>query len=215
MIQEQQVEPGQIIILNGSPSAGKTSIAKAIQATFEQPFLLMGGDIALLEVFPGRYKGSGEQADQGFYFEGLTGAEPPEMMFKQGSYGRKFFSDWRSCQALLARMGHNLIVDEAFHADSDPEEVRDIATRLRGLPVLLVGVQCPFEVVLERIRSRSDRSYEAWPRWSFRHVHSHGSYDLELDTSTFSPEECARRIQTHLETGAPQTAFRQLTERFG
>ena len=44
--------PGTIIVLNGCASAGKTSIAKAIQRTFEAPYLHMGIDLFWLEVFP-------------------------------------------------------------------------------------------------------------------------------------------------------------------
>ncbi len=46
------ITPGTIIVLNGCPSAGKTSMAKAIQQTFDAPYLHMGIDLFWLEVFP-------------------------------------------------------------------------------------------------------------------------------------------------------------------
>jgi chloramphenicol 3-O phosphotransferase len=41
-------------------------------------------------------------------------------------------------------------------------------------------------------------------------VHAHGKYDLELDTATASPLECAQRIKEALDNDHPRAAFRQL-----
>jgi chloramphenicol 3-O-phosphotransferase len=40
-----EATPGTSIVLNGCPSTGKTSIAKAIQRTFEAPYLHVGIDL--------------------------------------------------------------------------------------------------------------------------------------------------------------------------
>ena len=45
-------------------------------------------------------------------------------------------------------------------------------------------------------------------RWQ-RHVHQPGIYDLEIDTSTVTPEAAAAAIRTRL-AGPPPTAFRRL-----
>lgn len=41
--------PGTIILVNGSPSSGKTSIARAIQRTFDEPYLHLGIDLLFLD----------------------------------------------------------------------------------------------------------------------------------------------------------------------
>jgi len=41
-------------------------------------------------------------------------------------------------------------------------------------------------------------------------VHVPGIYDLEVDTSVSSPEQCAAAIRRRLENGAPFTAFATL-----
>jgi chloramphenicol 3-O phosphotransferase len=41
-------------------------------------------------------------------------------------------------------------------------------------------------------------------------VHKPGIYDLEVDTSLLSPEECAEVIRTRLAEGPAGDAFRQL-----
>lgn len=35
---------GQIVILNGAPRSGKSSIARAVQSTFEEPWINLGVD---------------------------------------------------------------------------------------------------------------------------------------------------------------------------
>ena len=41
-------------------------------------------------------------------------------------------------------------------------------------------------------------------------VHDPGHYDLEVDTSELSPEQCAARIRARLDDGPPGTAFADL-----
>ena len=50
---------------------------------------------------------------------------------------------------------------------------------------------------------------EAVLRWQ-REVHRPGIYDLEVDTSRLSPQECAMAIRRRLDDPAPPSAFRRL-----
>ena len=92
----------------------------------------------------------------------------------------------------------------------------DSARRLSGLPVLLVGVRCPVEVIMDRRRdtgwdkgSAADQAVAGAVRWQ-REVHEPGIYDLEVDTSMLSPEGCAEVIWQHLKDGPAPTAFQRL-----
>jgi len=92
----------------------------------------------------------------------------------------------------------------------------DSARRLDGLPVLLVGVRCPIEVIMERRRntgwgdgSSADMPEPGVVRWQCE-VHRLGIYDLEIDISLLSSEECAQAIRRHLEDGPGPSAFRRL-----
>lgn len=49
------VPPGQIVILNGAPRSGKSSIASAIQASFDGPWMNLGVD-AHMQITPPRYR---------------------------------------------------------------------------------------------------------------------------------------------------------------
>ncbi len=46
---------GQIVILNGAPRSGKSSIVRALQSTFEEPWVNLGVD-TYLQATPKRYQ---------------------------------------------------------------------------------------------------------------------------------------------------------------
>src|SRR5438067_7807939 len=52
----QPTKPGQIIILNGAPRSGKSSIVTAIQETFEGLWMNLGVDVFVTQVTPKRYR---------------------------------------------------------------------------------------------------------------------------------------------------------------
>ena len=80
------------------------------------------------------------------------------------------------------------MIDHVLQESQWHQECRDA---LAGHTVLRVGVYCPLEILRER--ARGDRETGLAEYQHFR-VHRHGGYDLEVDTSVWSPEECARRI---------------------
>lgn len=123
--------------------------------------------------------------------------------------------------AAHSRLGLAVIVDVGHHGATQPI-LRDCARRLDGLPVLFVGVRCPIETIMERrdagqagregeyvTRSATQPIPEPVRLWQ-REVHIPGIYDLEVDTSLLSPDECAEAIRRRLEDGPPGSAFRQL-----
>lgn len=130
------------------------------------------------------------------------------------SYGRLFDS-----VAAQARLGTHVAVDAGLHESySRPRGVRaDVARRLKGLPVLLVGVHCPLEVIWQRRRASWDQDQKtadpslsaAVGRWQDA-VHAAMPYDLEVDTSVSDPVQCAERIATRLAEGPPGTGMEKL-----
>ena len=51
---EEQPAPGQIVILNGAPRAGKSSIVNVIQDSFEGVWMNLGVDVFARSVTPKR-----------------------------------------------------------------------------------------------------------------------------------------------------------------
>jgi chloramphenicol 3-O phosphotransferase len=195
---------GQIVILNGTPRSGKSSIAAVIQERFEGVWMNMGVD-RFMQMTPARYQpGIGLR----------PGGERPDL---EPLILTLYCAMYESIAA-HSRLGLNVVVDVGHHdAYAIPRGILpDCARRLSGLPALLVGVRCPIEVIMERRRATgwgaaSEDGSVPPPvlRWQ-REVHIPGIYDLEVDTSLVSPEECAALIQRRLEHGAPATAIDRL-----
>ena len=202
----ETVDPGQIVILNGAPRSGKSSIVAVIQETFDGPWMNLGVDTFKERVMPPRYSpGIGLR----------PGGERPELE----PLLTRFYAAMHESIAAHSRLGLNVVVDVGHHdAYAVPRgSLAGSARRLDGLPVLLVGVRCPIEVIMERRRDTGwDRASSADSpvphpvrRWQ-REVHKHGIYDLEVDTSLLSPEQCAQAIRQHLDSGPAPSAFKQL-----
>jgi len=207
---ENHTQAGQIVILNGAPRSGKSSIAAAIQERFDGPWMNLGVD-AYVQITPPRYRpGIGLR----------PGGERPDLEpFVAACYAALYES-----VAAHSRLGLHVVVDVGHHdAYAEPRHtLTDAARRLAGLPALLVGVRCPLEVIMER-RNRGQAGREhryvtgtaedpvpapvlAWQQA----VHTPGIYDLEVDTSVLSPEACADAIRQRLADGAPPTALERL-----
>ena len=193
--------PGQIVILNGTPRAGKSSIVAVIQQAFEGPWMNLGVDVHARAITPERYQPG-------------VGLRPGEADHPVAPFVPAFYAALYDSIAAHSRAGLNVVVDVGHH---DARILSACARRLDGLPVLFVGVRCPIEVVMER-RNAAPAGYATGPvddppppvlRWQ-RETHVPGIYDLEVDTSLLSPEECAEAIRLRLGEAEPASAFAKL-----
>jgi chloramphenicol 3-O phosphotransferase len=192
---------GQIVILNGAPRSGKTSIATAIQREFAGVWMNLGVD-GFMRMTPERYQpGIGLR----------PGGERPDLEPLVAVLYRALYE----AIAAHSRLGVNVVADVGHHdAYSAPRGILpDCARRLRGLPVLFVGVRCPVEVVMARRRATWGGADEEAPPpvllWQDA-VHTPGIYDLEVDTSLLSAAACAAAIRRRLSGGPPPSAFQRL-----
>jgi chloramphenicol 3-O phosphotransferase len=196
---------GQIIILNGAPRAGKSSIAAEIQKTFDGVWMNLGVD-GFMQMTPGGYQpGIGLR----------PGGERPDLEPLVALLYRAMYESI----AAHSRLGINVVVDVGHHdVYSIPRGIlAACAQLLAGLPILFVGVRCPLEIILERRRASgwdSERSPgDPVPRpvllWQTA-VHTPGIYDLEVDTSVLTPAECAAAIHRRLAEGPSPSAFQRI-----
>jgi chloramphenicol 3-O phosphotransferase len=121
--------------------------------------------------------------------------------------------------AAHARLGLDVVVDVGLHESfATPLAVRaDCARRLADLPVLVVGVRCPVEVIWQRRLASwgqepatADAAVRAAvERWQDA-VHAGMPYDLEVDTSRTDPLACVERIAGRVREGPPGTALERL-----
>lgn len=200
----QNTMPGQIVILNGAPRSGKSSIARVIQNTFEGVWMNLGVD-HFKAMTPEHYqpgiglRPGGERPD----------LEPLVTLLYRAMY---------QAIAQHSRLGLHVVVDVGHHdAYSVPLGILPTCARLlAGLPVLFIGVRCPLEVIMQRRRAtwqtagEQDTTIPAPVRLWQQAVHDPGIYDLEVDTSLLRSEECAALIQQRLHDGPPPAAFSYL-----
>ena len=114
-------------------------------------------------------------------------------------------SGFHGAIAALVTAGNNVIVD---HMLQEAAWGRECAALLAPFRAILVGVHCPLVELERREAARTDRSI-GLAKFQWARVHAHQLYDLEVDTSTQRPEECAGHISTYLRAGQVPTAFRR------
>ena len=185
---------GRIVILNGVPRAGKSSIAAAMQAELAGPWISLGVDAQNATLPSALLPGIGLR----------PGGERPDL---EPVVQRLYAALYQSIAA-HARAGFDVVVDVGHHdVYSRPLGILPACARLLdGLDVLFVGVRCPLEVIMARRNADPHSQYakgDGVPapvqRWQDA-VHVPGIYDLELDTAVLTPSQCSAAIGLALAT---------------
>jgi chloramphenicol 3-O phosphotransferase len=175
----------RIILLNGVGSAGKSSIAKALQTITAEPFLHVQMDI-FIAMLPDAL----QDHTDGFSYETIQRNGKPSIAIRTGPVGARTLRGMRHAIAAMAGQGNNLIVDDVLCNG----ELPDYIELLSAFDLHVVGVRAPLEVLEAREARRGDRM-PGLAHWQYERVHANMDYDLEVDTSVLTPLECARRIQ--------------------
>lgn len=189
---------GQIIILNGAPRSGKTSIAHAIQTHWDGIWMNIGVD-GHMRMLPERLRPGiglrpgGERPDLEAHLPALYGA-------------------WFEAIAAHSRRGINVVADFGIH-DGHAGSLHLMENGLKlleGLPHLVVCVTCPLAEIMKRRAADSDPSHHyvkasaddpvplPVARWQ-EYIRRAADYDLTLDTSVLTPLECAAIIEDRLQ----------------
>jgi chloramphenicol 3-O phosphotransferase len=182
---------GKIIFINGTSSSGKTTILRALQNLLDEPYLEAGID-KFIWMLPERY------LNRPLWDEVLGLAD------KAGEMGHGLVHGMHQVIATLSLAGINVLAD---HVLVEQNWVDECAELFSELPAYLIGVQCPLNVLEERERSRKNRTL-GQAKLQFPVIHKYSIYDLEVDSSLLTPEECARVITARITE--PPVAFKQL-----
>lgn len=191
---------GRIVILNGVPRSGKSSIAAALQA--RGPWINLGVDAQNRTLPPTLLPGIGLR----------PGGERPEL---EPMLPGLFLALYDSIAA-HARQGFDVVADVGHHDHYARPlgMLPECARRMAGLDVMFVGVRCPLDVIMAR-RNADPVGYvggagvpEPVQRWQDA-VHVPDIYDLEVDTAVMTPEACAEAIE-HALAAAQLRAFATL-----
>lgn len=206
-------EFGRIVFLNGSSSAGKTTLAQALQRQRMEPWFHLALD-QFRDGMPERYRGmnawDGTPGSAGLNVVPVQRGDARVTEVRFGAVGHRMLAGMRRAIAAFATAGNNVIIDDLL---LEPGMVEDYALALAGHWVLLVGVRCD----LETVNAREGRRWGRFPGTAtshFEQVHSHGLYDVEVDTARLSPDECAARIGSWLDGSRDPEALTTLRRRF-
>lgn len=160
------------IVLHGPTSAGKSSLAKALQATAPNPAFHVSLD-TFVTMSNRRDMRSDEQRDQAYQMH---------------------CENLRSTLSRVVSTQFDLILDLVLR---DKAEMDATLRVLTCRPTYLVGVSAPLHVLEERERAREDRG-NGMAREQLGHPAYNRPYDLTIDTSTCSAEEGAARIRNYI-----------------
>ena len=172
---------GRIVVLNGAPRSGKSSIVAEIQRTFDGPWMNLGVDVFVREVTPERYRpGMGLR----------PGDEVPELRPLVPAFYRAILAD---CATIVADLpvlfvGVRCPIEEIMRRRNAGQ-----AGRAGHYAVGTADDPIPAQV----------------ERWQAA-VESVGPYDLKVDTSRLDPAACAEVIRMRLCDGPPPGAFAEL-----
>jgi chloramphenicol 3-O phosphotransferase len=186
-----------VILLNGSSSSGKTSIARALQSILVPSYLSFSVD-DMFGWAPQRWHGS----EEGFRFVPRSGGA---LAFVSGPEGLAIWRAWRRMVRAAVDSGQRAIVDDVF---LDPGQYDDWAEVLRGYDAVLVGIHCDLAELQRREAARGDRGI-GQAIWQHERAHAQGPYDLSIDTTALSAEACAEAIMAALHMDRPQGVLAQ------
>lgn len=190
---------GTIIILNGAPRSGKSSIARIIQETFPGIWINLGVDAYMQMTPPHCQPGIGLR----------PGGERPDLE----PLLPLFYAALYESIAAHAKLGLNVVTDVGHHDGHSTSMgiLNDCAARLLGLPVVIVGVRCDLATIMERRQAADPQRPDLYLRgtpdvpvpppvalWQTA-VHHPGLYDLEVETATRDPAGCAADIRRLIE----------------
>ena len=192
-----------VIFLNGTSSSGKTTLAKALQAKLNHPYLHFGFD-DLIMMMPERYwkdaaapreKGNNPWLKEGVeIIETQRDGDPKCTVFKIGPVLQPVICAMSLVVATIAKSGTAVIFDHVIH---DQSMYEDCERDFSELSVVKIGVTCPIEVLEKREIERGDRIL-GLARGLHGVVHRFCDYDVTIDTSNETVEQSVLKIENYL-----------------
>ena len=188
--EEAPAGAGRVVVLNGTSSSGKTSLALKLQARLAeagQCWMVIGSDV-MFPLLPQAFvtygtAAIGEHGADGLTFRFVDG----ELERAAGPVGLQILDACRAWVGATARAGLNVLVDEVLFTKADWTDWR---AALAGLDVHWVGIEIELEVVEQRERARGDRP-TGLARSQHHLVHRYATYDTTVDTGALDLDAAA------------------------
>ena len=158
------------IVLNGTSSAGKSTLARALQHERPEVWVHLPVD-AFLSMLPIEERPADVSGEFSTIARGIHDA-----------------------MGAMARSGNRVIIDHVLEVPRWGAELRQA---LADVPQLWVGVRCALDELDRREAARGDR--EIGQARSQLHVHDGVDYDIEIETSALDPVGCAAVVSQRLD----------------
>lgn len=202
--QKAAMQTPTVIFLNGTSSAGKTSLVQHLQEGLDKPFIHIGIDHFLF-MFPNRYRMDGAESHLGYRFEREEDEGVAKISITKGPYGNKMNTVMHNTIQNLLNENFNLIIDEVLFADDDYHAYLNL---LQGSRVYFIAVKPPLEITEQREKIRGGRML-GLARGLYDKVYQNKDFDMEIDTSCLTPEEAAQTIVQYVHNNPHPQAIKQ------
>ncbi len=205
---------GRIILLNGCSSAGKTTLAHAIQQLDPRPVQHVALD-QFRDGMAGRFRGMNSRPHEpGARGLNVVPAPRPEGTVTElhfGDVGYLTLKGMRRAVAAFATTGIDVVVDDLLLED---DFLKDYLEVLDGLEVTFTGVRCDLDTARTREAARPGR-FPGTAAAHFERVHHGCLYDVEIDTTILTPRQGAERVLDAVRNPRRPTAFERLRAELG
>jgi chloramphenicol 3-O phosphotransferase len=215
-------EPGEIILINSTTCAGKTTLTRELQKLSVKPYLATDYDIfiAMLAVKYVMLHESILQPPHHPYavtstaltregFEVHQKVEQPRTyQMLVGHTAWNVLRGMTRAYAAMAVAGNNLVLGDIITERLLPE----YCAAFKGLKVYFVGVHCSLAELERREEVMPNRTVGC-ARAQFAQVHVPGQYDLTVDTEKDNPTRCAEQILDFVARNRPKV-FATLVDRY-
>jgi chloramphenicol 3-O phosphotransferase len=190
---DQRTGPPAVLFVNGASSAGKTTLIRAVQDLVSVPYLQVGLDHCFASVpEPWGGGGPGKYSAAGFAYESSIRADDdlPRTSIAVGPVGAMMLAAYRRSLVTLLQHGCRLAIDELLLSD---EIGADYVALLAPYDVQYVLMTADPDCLEKRCAARDYRP--GFGRWSLAAAERlPRSYDLTLDSSRMSAQECAELV---------------------
>ena len=185
-----------MLFLQGASSAGKSTLAAALQAALPECWWRL--EAADLTRMPPTSERSG-------WWE-PTPEERPHPSWNADLRLSRWLSGYFGCLAAIAQTGSNVIAVGGWLHFS---WLVQLAETLDGIDALCVGVYCPLKELERREIARGDRR-PGYGRSQYDLVHAHAPYDAAVDTFAQTASECVRVVEALLASPPPVPFFARI-----
>ncbi len=208
------MEPGRLIFLNGSSSAGKTSACRHFQEISPEEFVCLGIDLFWLSIPP---KQCALHTAEPKYLVPNTylKEEKPYLHITPGPHlDAVIYASYKAIASYLSA-GINVISDQLFWK---PEWFHEALKEFNPYHVFYVGLRVSDEEGQRREKHRSKGVAndvvgggrpDGWNRCSAEVTHQGMIYDLEIDNTFMNIEETAKKILEGYNNCSEPMAFKQ------